>query len=355
MRRSAGPKPSRIAAAAPNPHRLTLADVAQAARVSRTTASNAFNRPGQLSEALRQRVLETARALGYFGPDTTARALRRRELREVGVVFHHDLGYALSDPSSIEFLRGVAHELDERHLTLQLIPKMGRKLMLEAAFQTTADILIVHAEIGPEFVPELQAARKPVVLVDAHVPGIASVRTDDRVGAALAMSHALAARPDVVVVLCFLVTEAERRRVLAQRRPARSGFVGTERIAGYAQAARAAGFGLEQIEWLEVDDQWPETAGERIAALRTRWPAGTRLAIVAMSDRLALAAQKAVKSWRGVKVVAIVGFDDIPAAAGAGLTTIRQDHFLKGRRCVQVALDGLDAPVMPVQLVVRDT
>ncbi len=355
MRRSAPPKSPTIAAAPPNPRRLTLADVAQAARVSRTTASNAFNRPGQLSAALREHVLETARALGYFGPDTTARALRRRELREVGVVFHHDLGYALSDPSSIEFLRGVACELDERRLTLQLIPKMGRQLMLEAAFQTTADVLIVHAEIGPEFVPELRAARKPVVLVDSYVTGIASVCTDDRVGAALAMRHALQAQPDVVVVLCFLVTEAERRRVLAQRRPPRSGFVGTERVAGYAKAARAAGFGLEKILWVEVDDQWPETAGERIAELRSRLPGGTRLAIVAMSDRLALAARKTVASWRGVKVVAIVGFDDIPAAADVGLTTIRQDHFLKGRRCVQVVLDGLEAPVMPVQLVVRDT
>lgn len=355
MPRSAKHEPARAAALAPDARRLTLADVALAAQVSRTTASNAFNRPEQLSEALRRRVLATARELGYFGPDITARALRRREVREVGVVFHHDLSYALSDPSSIEFLRGVAKELDARHLTLQLIPKMGRKLMLEAAFQTTADILIVHAEIGHEFVPELQSARKPVVLVDSLVPGIVSVCTEDRSGAALAMTHALAARPDLVVVLCFLVTAAERERTLAQRRPPRSGFVGTERIAGYAQAARAGGFPLEQIVWVEVDDQWPETAAERMAELRSRLPAGARLAIVAMSDRLALAAQKTVKTWRGAKVVSIVGFDDIPAAAAAGLTTIRQDHFLKGQRCVQVALDGIKPPVMPVQLVVRDT
>jgi len=227
--------------------------------------------------------------------------------------------------------------------------------MLEAAFQTTADILIVHAEIGIEFVPELKSARKPVVLVDSLVPGIVSVRTDDRVGAALAMTHALAARPDVVIVLCFLVTAAERERVLAQRRPPRSGYIGTERVAGYAQAVRSNAFPVDRVIWIEVDDQWPETAGERMAEVRSRLPHGARLAIVAMSDRLALAAQMTVKSWRGVKVVAIVGFDDIPAAEGAGLTTIRQDHFLKGRRCVQLALDGINPPVMPVQLVVRDT
>ena len=345
----------RVSTAKPARAALTLADVAQAAGVSRTTVSNAFNRPGQLSEALRERVIAKARELGYFGPNTMARALRRRELREVGVVFHHDLGYALSDPSSIEFLRGVASELDERHLTLQLIPKMGRKLMLEAAFQTTADVLIVHAEIGDEFVPELQSARKPVVLVDAQVAGIPSVRTEDRLGAVLAMRHALAARPDLVVVLCFLVTAQERERVLALQHPPRSGYVGSERVAGYAQAAREAGVALERLLWVEVDDQCPETAAERMVELRPRLPAGARLAIVAMSDRLALAAQKAVKAWRGVTVVAQVGFDDIPAAAAAGLTTVRQDHFLKGRRCVQVVLDGVKPQVMPVQLIVRKT
>jgi DNA-binding LacI/PurR family transcriptional regulator len=333
----------------------TLKDVARAMGVSRTTVSNAFNRPEQLSERLREEILSKARNLGYFGPDLRARAMRRRELREVGVVFHHDLSYAMSDASSIEFLRGVSKELDERHLTLQVIPKMGRKLMLAAAFQTTADVLIVHAEIGPEFVPEITAAQKPVVLVDSLVPGIPSVRTDDRHGASLAMQHALAARPEFVVVLCFLITDAERARVLSQKQPARSGYVGSERVAGYALAARASGFPAERLLWVDVDDQWPETAGERMVQIRSRLPAGARIAIVAMSDRLALAAQHAVKSWRSHKVVSIVGFDDNPAARAAGLTTIRQDHFLKGQLCVKVVLDGVKPRVLPVHLVVRDT
>lgn len=335
--------------------RLTLADVARAAGVSRTTVSNAFNRPGQLSAALREQVLSTARGLGYFGPDSVARALRRRELREVGVVFHHDLGYALGDASSMEFLRGVAGVLDERRLTLQLLPKMGRKLMLEAAFQTTADVLIVHAEIGPEFVPEVQAARKPIVLVDSLVPGVRSVRTEDRLGASLAMRHALASRPDHVIVLCFLVTEAERQRILSLRRPPPSGYVGSERIAGYAQAAREAGFPLDRITWVEVDDQHPESAAQRMAQLRAGLAAGSRVGVVAMSDRMALAALATTRTWRGVKVVSVVGFDDIPAAAVAGLSTIRQDHHGKGRHCVEVALDGVTPRVLPVELVVRRT
>src|SRR2546423_7834544 len=76
--------------------RLTLADVAAALGISRTSVSNAFNRPEQLSKELRDQILTKSKELGYFGPDAKARALRRQEIREVAVVFHHALPYPLS-------------------------------------------------------------------------------------------------------------------------------------------------------------------------------------------------------------------------------------------------------------------
>ena len=101
------PQPSPLPIAAGRKPRLTLKDVAAALNVSRTTVSNAFNRPEQLSESLRTDILAKARELGYFGPDPAARALRSREVRQVAVVFHHDLRFAFDDPLSIAFLRGV--------------------------------------------------------------------------------------------------------------------------------------------------------------------------------------------------------------------------------------------------------
>jgi DNA-binding LacI/PurR family transcriptional regulator len=336
--------------------RLTLNDVALATGVSRSTVSNAFGRPDQLSASLRESIVNTAREMGYFGPDMVARSMRRRELREVAVVFHHDLSFAMRDPASLEFLGGIAKELDARHLALQIIPKMGRKLMLAAAFQTLADVLIVHADIDTEFIPEVQSISKPLVLVDTVVPKVVSVRIDDQSGARLAMHHALKSRPDVIVVLSFWIPDAERQKILEHKRAKRWGYVGVERTKGYGDMLIEQGFPLDKVHWINIDDQSIESSTHTcLTALRANLPQGVRLAVLGMSDRMALAAKKVLTGWSDVTVTSIVGFDDIPAAAGAGLTTIRQDHFHKGELAVRAAIDGVKPGLLPVSLVVRKT
>src|SRR6201993_5443664 len=76
----------------PTPRRrATLASLADEMNVSRTTVSNAFNRPDQLSADLRERVLPTAKRLGYAGPDPPARSLRTRKAGAVGLVMAEPL------------------------------------------------------------------------------------------------------------------------------------------------------------------------------------------------------------------------------------------------------------------------
>ena len=334
--------------------KLTLQDVASALGVSRTTVSNAFNQPGQLSADLRDQVLAKSRELGYFGPDPAARALRRRESREVAVVFHHKLAYALGDPLSMEFLRGVAEELDTHHMNLHILPKMGRTVSLSSAFQTTADALIVWAEIAPELVAEVKAATKPLVLVDTHVPGVPSVRIDDRQGAAMAMGHALRAQPTQVLVLSFVLNERQRRLRSLPRIP-RSPSVAVERMAGYLQAAAELGVPAGGIAWLEIDDVSPAPDLAGIEQFLGQLAGGTRLAVVGMTDHMALGALRALQGFPQLHAVAVVGFDDIPAAAAAGLTTVRQDACAKGRMAVRLLLRGEPPGALPLELVVRAT
>ena len=57
--------------------------------------------PGQLSPELRRRVLETARQLGYPGPDPVARSLRTRRAGVIGLLLTEALSYAFRDPAAI--------------------------------------------------------------------------------------------------------------------------------------------------------------------------------------------------------------------------------------------------------------
>src|ERR1700751_3364452 len=107
----------------PTPRRrATRASLAAELKVSRTTISNAFNRPDQLSADLRERVLETAKRLGYPGPDPVARSLRTRKAGAVGLLMAEPLTYFFSDPAARDFVAGVAQSCEE----------MGQGLLLGA-------------------------------------------------------------------------------------------------------------------------------------------------------------------------------------------------------------------------------
>src|SRR5436305_3887509 len=84
--------------------RVRLRDVAERAGVSIGTASNAFNRPDAISDALRERVRAAAEALGYAGPDPTARRLRTGRAGAVGLIFTAELPFAFEDQASTMFL-----------------------------------------------------------------------------------------------------------------------------------------------------------------------------------------------------------------------------------------------------------
>jgi DNA-binding LacI/PurR family transcriptional regulator len=83
-------------------------------------------------------------------------------------------------------------------------------------------------------------------------------------------------------------------------------------------------------------------------------------AIVGLSDVVALGVLQALQD-RGLGApgdMSVVGFDDIEAAARAGLTTVRQPILDKGRRVGELLLDADLEPrqvLLPIELVVRAT
>ena len=150
----------------------TLADVAREVGVSRTTVSNAYNRPDQLSPALRARILDAAARLGYPGPDPLARSLRRGRTGTIGLVVDQPLSYLFTDPAIGDFLIGLTMVLDEAEASLALLPRIhaddaGATVLANAAVD---GFVSVCDAINAERVQALMVRHLPFVVVD----GVAS-------------------------------------------------------------------------------------------------------------------------------------------------------------------------------------
>ena len=175
---------------------VTLADVAAHLGVSRTTVSNAYNRPKQLSPKLREKILAAAAELGYAGPDPMARGLRRGRTGSLGLVFDAPLSYAFTDPAAALFLKGMATGLEEHAAALSIIPRMpegpDRSAELVRSALVDGYMLFCTAEDDPRFAA-VRSRGLPFVLIEYDDdPTAAHVQIDDIRGAEAAARHVAA-------------------------------------------------------------------------------------------------------------------------------------------------------------------
>lgn len=110
----------------PSDRRMTIADLAKAAGVSRTTVSHALNDRGKVDPRTRHRVKAMAAELGYR-PNVRAQRLRNGQARTIALVSSMPLAIA-AGPSRLGFFMEVAAAAAETALThgyaLVLVPPL---------------------------------------------------------------------------------------------------------------------------------------------------------------------------------------------------------------------------------------
>jgi DNA-binding LacI/PurR family transcriptional regulator len=341
----------------PSRRRATLAAVAAAVGVSRTTVSNAYNRPDQLSATLRKRILAAAAELGYHGPDPVARSLRMRTASAVGLVFGDSLSRAFVDPNAVEFLQGVARACEDTGRSLLLVPAGPEATNTETVQRAAVDGFVVYSlPPNDRHLAAVRTRPQPIVIVDSprDVPDVDFVGVDDRVGFAKITRHVLGLGHRRIAFLVSSVTgvwsDAPDLVSVAERD---AGVLG-ERARGMQDEVGAADV---QVSVWDCRASAPDLGA---AAAREALAAEPRpTAVVCFSDALALGALQTAADL-GLRVpedVSVTGFDDVPAAAAAGLTTVRQPTPEKGRRAVALldkpAVDGRRVVQLPTKLIVR--
>ncbi|MFJ1845330.1 MULTISPECIES: LacI family DNA-binding transcriptional regulator [unclassified Streptomyces] len=321
--------------------RVTIADVAREAGVSKTTVSRVVNAKGEVDGATAARVREVIAQLGYV-PSSGAVGLARGSSRTVGMLVP-----SLTWPWMGEVLQGVVDTVEAADYGLLLFTcNRGAESVERFTSQVSArafdGLLVVEPENTLDHLTALHRGGLPIVLIDdrGHHPEFPSVVTTNREGGASAARHLLA---------------AGRTRPLIITGPQHFGCV-RDRLDGFRTVLPTD---------LVVHGDFTERRGR--LAVEQLLAAGTEFdSVFAHNDISAAGVLRALRAaGRSVPDdIAVVGFDDIPMAEHTEppLTTVRQPTRQMGETAARMLLSRLggtaapDAPVvLPTELVVRDS
>jgi len=228
----------------PPPRRpLTLRDVSEASGVSEMTVSRVLRNRGEVSEATRTRVLETAKELGYV-PNKIAGALASQRVNLVAVIIP-----SLSNMVFPEVMMGISDVLDDSPLqpvvgVTNYKPEREEKVLYEMLSWRPSGVIIAGLEHSDASKAMLRAAGIPVVeIMDTDGEAIDSV---------VGISHRRAG--------------AEMARAIVSARYKRIGFLGTKMPLDHRARKRFEGFtqGLAKAG-LEIADQEFYSGGSALA------------------------------------------------------------------------------------------
>ena len=330
----------------PGASRITIADVAVKAGVSKATVSRFLNRRDELlTPEIALRVESAIAALGY-SPSPMAQALKRGRSRLIGLVVAD-----VTNPFSVAVLRGAEKACQEAGYLLMLF-NLGddgqrERDAIEALASYQVEGLILNT-LGRDEGAVAAAARqgRPVVLVDRrHANMPADFVSLDNAGAIrLAAGHLVAAGWTDLLFVTEPVAGVSSRQ---EREAAFRAFVadrpGVRGACFESTAEDSAGLAAE------------------LGRLRAR---GGRPAVLASNAVITLRVADCVArlGWRFGEDLGFVGVDETEWAplVGPGLSTIAQPTDALGRlatACLLERLQGLDVPprqiLLPGTLVAR--
>jgi DNA-binding LacI/PurR family transcriptional regulator len=347
--------------------RVTLQTVADLVGVSRMTVSNAFSKPGQLSAALRQRILAAADELGYVGPDPAGRALARGTSGAVGILLTDSVTYAFTDEVATWFLGAIADELAPTGVALTLLSTTSSEDVVPARDIPLDGAVVYSCDTTSAALGWLKRRGLPLVYVDlAPAVGITSVNVDDRAGAAAAAAHLVDLGHRRIDIVSKNMAGPYGVVVDADAELDVDHHVSRQRMRGWLDTLAAAGLSARAVHQPQSSEDDACAAADLLLSQDD-----PPTALLCFSDVMANGVVRAAET-RGLRVpvdLSVVGFDDSPLARRMrpALTTVRQPveekgHVAAGALTALIAKAKSGAPkgrarhlVLPTELVVRDS
>lgn len=319
----------------PTGRRPTIKDVAEAAEVSRSTASRALTGRGYVAPAVRDRVRRAAQSLGYV-PDAMARNLRQQVSRSVGVLVSDLRNSFYADLAS-----GIGAQSRRTGYAMMLADDNGsaeRELEAAEVFVAMRVAGVILTPLSEQVTTYLNRHHVPVVEVDRQfAAGVADAVVVDNRAAALEVTRGLLRLGHRRVAL--LIDEMDWT-------------TGRDRLLGYQQAFTQAGVPFD--ESLVVRGGWD--VGEAQAVARALLSSDERpTAVFAANNVLAEGTWRAAQSL-GLAIpdhLSVVSFDDAPwmTMVRPGVTAVAQDAVALGEAAMAQLLQRVEVPSAPTRTV----
>jgi len=329
----------------------TIKEIAKLAGVSRSTVSRVINHDPNVSEQTRRKVQAIIDELGYQ-PNPVARSLISGRTHVLGLVIPMTYSNMFTDPFFGLLAQGISSTCTANNYTLMLWliePDYEKRVNDNILNNRLIDGMILASNmIKDPLIEGLIARNVPLVQIGRNnYPDISSVDADNIYGAMTAVRYLLSIG----------------RKNLATVTGNMDLYSGRDRLTGFQQELQE--HNLPICEDRIVFGDYTEIGAYEQTKLLIKQASFDGLFVA--SDIMSFGTLQALQE-AGLRVpedVALVSFDDIPAAARhkPALTTVRQPIHQMGAIAAQTLIDQLDSKhslthrriILPTELILRET
>jgi len=327
----------------------TLQDVALAAGTSKATVSNVLNdRPGMVSARVREKVMDTAKRLGYR-PNRLARQLRRQSHRVISVALASSFAFSQRWRSSLSLtlriVQGISSYASELGYHVHLLAptenadlnEMRKQFLGENAVDGVVLMGLPNDEAELlRFIADLGKIGMPMVTADRFVMalGVPGVSVDVRPGCRQA-AQLLARGGHREVAFLGLSDQSVRSHM-------------SSRLSVFKEECALVGVRVPEEHTVEAVTEVEAYCATNALLDRS----GAPPCIVYTGDFQAMAGLRAIRE-RGLRCprdVSVLSFNNDPAARSSEvpLTTIDLKHFEQGRCLATTLFNRIERPDAPV-------
>ena len=322
---------------------VSLKDIALRCGVSVGTVSKALNGRGDIGEATKQRILETAKELGYTA-NSAARALKTNRTYSIGIVFTDLRGSGFMHEYFASTLNSFRQEADRCGYDITFISgNMGRtntSYLQHARYRGLDGVAVICADFFDPLIQELVYSDLPVISLDHAFNNRAAVLSDNTRG--------------LETLVRYVYEKGHRRIAYIHGNPT---AVTENRLMGFYRACEALGLEIPDEYIAECEYHEPVScykATKRLLALPER------PSCIFFSDDYSYIGGINAIYEEGLRVpedISIVGYDGIHMAkmVSPRLTTWQQNTEELGRIAAEQLIKRIEHPrtALPKHIIVE--